>query len=86
MVDEFGPKKYTYKISGESYLSSYMSNTVAFLNQVDGVIPTSIKVYGYIGDKCKFKFKGTELQLRELINALGNKLEFTVETVRKVLF
>lgn len=88
MKDEFAPasaKIHTYKINGDAYLSSYIPQVLSFLYQVDEVNPTSIQVYGLIGEKCKFKFKGTELQLRDLLSVIGERLKFKVKTVRKVL-
>lgn len=89
MKDEFAPasaRVHTYKIDGEARLSIDMPKIVAFLNQIDEINPTAIKVYGVIGEKCKFKFKGTESQLKELISIMGTRLEFKVKTVRKTLF
>lgn len=89
MKDEFAPalaRVHTYKIDGDARLSSDMPNIVSFLHQVDEVSPTGIKVHGIIGEKCKFKFKGTESQLRDLLSVMGERLEFKVKTVRKALF
>lgn len=89
MKDEFAPasaRVNTYKVDGNAYLSSDIPRIVAFLHQVDEVSPTTIHVYGIIDEKCKFKFKGTESQLRDLLSVMGERLEFKVRTVRKVLF
>ena len=83
---EFGPKVYTYKIFGDTTYTSDMRNVVSVLNQVEGIIPTSIKVYGMLDDNCKFKFKGTEKALRNLLSELSVELEFNVKKVKKVLF
>ena len=89
MKDEFAPASariHTYKIDGDARLSIDMPQVLSFLHQVDEVNPISIKVHGYIGEKCKFKFKGTESQLRDLLSIMGSDLEFKVKTVRKTLF
>lgn len=89
MKDEFAPasaRVHTYKIDGNVHLSSDMPKVLSFLHQVDKVSPTAIQVYGLIGEKCKFKFKGTELQLRDLLSVMGERLEFKVKTVKKALF
>ena len=83
---ELRPKKYTYKIFGSTAFTSEMRNTVGFLNQIEEVIPTSIKVYGISYYNCKFKFKGTEKALRNLLSELSIELDFKVRKVKKVLF
>lgn len=83
---EYGPKKYTYKISGGTAYIGGMRNVVGVLNQMEEVIPTSIKVYGISDDNCKFKFKGTEKALRNLLSVLSTELDFKVRKVKKVLF
>ena len=89
MKDEFAPASariHTYKIDGDARLSSDMPQVLSFLHQVNEVNPTAIKVHGIIDEKCKFKFKGTESQLRDLLSVMGDKLRFKVKTVRKTLF
>ena len=89
MKDEFAPasaRVHTYKIDGNALLSIDIPKIVAYLHRVDEVSPTTIQVHGIIGEKCKFKFKGTESQLRNLLSVMGEKLDFKVKTVRKVLF
>ena len=89
MTNEFlglGPKRHTYKISGDADFARNVPYLVGALNQVDEVIPTSIKVYGIIGESCKFKFKGTEKALRNLLSELSTELDFKVKKVKKVLF
>lgn len=89
MKDEFASiseRIHTYKIDGDARLSSDMPIILSFLHQVDEVSPTAIQVHGLIGEKCKFKFKGTETQLRDLLSIMGERLEFKVKTVRKILF
>ena len=89
MKDEFAPASariHTYKIDGDARLSSDMPQVLSFLHQVDKVNLTSIQVHGIIGEKCKFKFKGTESQLRDLLSVMGDRLKFKVKTVRKALF
>lgn len=83
---EFGPKKYTYKIIGSAYTSRELRYTIGTLSLVEGVIPTSIKVFGMANRDCKFKFKGTEKALRSLLSELSTKLDFKVIKVKKVLF
>ena len=83
---EFGPKIHTYKISGVTTYISDMRKVVAVLNQVEEIIPTSIRVYGMSDDNCKFKFKGTEKALRNLLSKLSTGLDFRVRKVKKVLF
>ena len=89
MINEFlesGPKQYTYKIVGSACTSREMRYIIGALNLVEGVIPTSIKTFGIVGDDCKFKFKGTEKALRNLLSELSTELDFKVKIVRKVLF
>lgn len=89
MKDEFAPASariHTYKIDGDARLSVDMPQVLSFLHQIDEVNPTSIKVHGYIGEKCKFKFIGTESQLRDFLFVMGGQLDFKVRKVRKTLF
>ena len=83
---EFGPKQYTYKIIGSACTSRELRCTIGALNLVEGVIPTSIKVFGITDTDCKFKFKGTEKALRNLLSELSTELDFKVKKVKKVLF
>ena len=83
---ELGPKKYTYKIFGATTYISDMRKVVGALNQVEEIIPTSINVYGISDNNCKFKFKGTERALRNLLSELTIELDFKVRKVKKVLF
>ena len=83
---ELGPKQYTYKIMGSACTSRELRYIIGTLNLVEGVIPTSIKIYGISDDNCKFKFKGTEKALRNLLSQLSIELDFKVRKVKKVLF
>ena len=83
---ELGPKQYTYKIVGSACTSRELRYAIGALNLVEGVIPTSIKVFGMMDKDCKFKFKGTEKALRNLLSELSTELDFKVKKVKKVLF
>ena len=83
---ELGPKTHTYKIVGGTCLSSELRYVIGTLNLIEGVIPTSIKTFGVIDTDCKFKFKGTEKALRDLLSELSTELDFKVRKVKKVLF
>ena len=83
---ELGPKQYTYKIIGSTCTSRELRYAIGALNTVEGVIPTSIKTFGIIGNDCKFKFKGTEKALKNLLSELSTELDFNVRKVKKVLF
>ena len=83
---ELGPKTYTYKIFGDTTYISDMHYVICALNLVEGVIPTSIKIFGIADKDCKFKFKGTERALRNLLSILSAELDFNIKKVKKVLF
>ena len=83
---ELGPKQYTYKIIGNACNSRELRYAIGALNMVEGVIPTSIKTFGIMGNDCKFKFKGTEKALKNLLSELSTELDFKVRKVKKVLF
>ena len=83
---ELGPKQYTYKIVGNACTSRELRYAIGALSLVEGVVPTSIKVFGMMGSDCKFKFKGTEKALKQLISELSTELDFKVRKVRKVWF
>ena len=83
---ELGPKQYTYKIIGNACTSRELRYAIGALNTVEGVIPTSIKTFGIMGNDCKFKFKGTEKALKNLLSELSTELDFKVRKVKKVLF
>lgn len=83
---ELGPKQYTYRIVGTACTSRELRYAIGTLNSVDGVIPTSIKTFGIMGNDCKFKFKGTEKALKQLISELSIELDFKVRKVSKIWF
>ena len=77
-------KIYTYKIKYETYTSYHAQDIVRFLFKTTEIKPTSIMNYGYFKEKIKFKYRGTEKQLREFLISIDDPFKIKSQKIKKL--